>query len=45
LALLPSLYVLPQGICLQHGLRVLEQLTNQGPHQGIYLSVVSASWT
>jgi hypothetical protein len=35
LALLPSLYVLPQGIFLQNGLRVLEQLTDQGPHQGI----------
>jgi hypothetical protein len=35
LALLPSRYVLPQGRFLQNGLRVLEPLTEQGPHQGI----------
>jgi len=35
LALLPSLYGLPQGLFWQHGLRGLEPLTDQGPHQGI----------
>src|SRR5438093_11066496 len=35
LPLLPALDVLPQGIFLQNDLRVLEQLTDQGPHQGI----------
>src|SRR5712691_11307241 len=35
LPLLPLLDVLPQGIFLQNDLRVLEQLTDQGPHQGI----------
>jgi hypothetical protein len=35
LPLLPALDVLPQGIFLQNDLRGLEQLTNQGPHQGI----------
>jgi hypothetical protein len=35
LPLLPVLDVLPQGIFLQNDLRVLEQLTDQGPHQGI----------
>ena len=33
--LLPALDVLPQGLCLQNDLRVLEQLTDEGPHQGI----------
>jgi len=35
LPLLPALDVLPQGIFLQNDLRVLEQLTDEGPHQGI----------
>src|SRR5262249_5515913 len=35
LALVSSLDLLPEGIFLQDDLRVLEQLTDQGPHQGI----------
>ena len=35
LPLLALLYLLPQGLCLQNGLRVLEQCTNQGPRQGL----------
>jgi hypothetical protein len=35
LLLLPVLDGLPQGLFLQHDLRVLEQRTDQGPHQGI----------
>ena len=35
LPLLPALDVLPQGLCLQNDLRVLEQRTDEGPHQGI----------
>jgi hypothetical protein len=35
LALLAVLALLPEGIFLQNDLRSLEQLTDQGPHQGI----------
>ena len=35
LALVPSLDLLPEGIFLQDDLRVLEQLTDQAPYQGI----------
>ena len=35
LALVSSLDLLLEGIFLQDDLRVLEQLTDQGPHQGI----------
>ena len=35
LTLLPLLDVLPQGIFLENHLRVLEQLTDQAPYQGI----------
>src|SRR5262244_859179 len=35
LALLSSLELLPESIFVQNDLRVLEQLTDQGPHQGI----------
>src|SRR5881409_1607730 len=35
LPLLPLLDVLPQGIFLENNLRVLEQLTDQAPYQGI----------
>jgi hypothetical protein len=35
LALLPSLALLPEGIFLQDDLWVLEQRTDQSPHQGI----------
>jgi hypothetical protein len=34
LALLAVLDLLPEGLCLQNDLRSLEQLTDQGPHQG-----------